>query len=56
MCSGTDCAEMCAQGQCYADEMQRQQAEEAAYWEGQYNVEESARINQALAPRDDDPF
>lgn len=24
MCSGTDCAAACAQGQCYAEEMQRQ--------------------------------
>lgn len=34
MCSGTDCAGACDQGQCYAEEYERQhQAEENARWE-----------------------
>lgn len=28
MCTGTDCAEACSQGQCYAELSQQQQAEE----------------------------
>lgn len=30
MCSGTDCADACNQGYCYAEEMQRRWEEEEA--------------------------
>jgi hypothetical protein len=37
MCHGTDVAEMCAQGRCYWEEMQReeQEREQRAEWERQ---------------------
>jgi hypothetical protein len=54
MCTGTDCADACNHGQCYAEEMQREQSAEAEYWQQRFDVEESARIITALAPVEDD--
>lgn len=49
-CSGTDCAAMCAQGQCYAEEVQRRQdEEERAEAEWLSAMEEVAQIIAALA-------
>jgi len=56
MCSGTDCAGACDQGQCYAEEYERQhQAEENARYEAEQAAEYERQARRCESNLTDQP-
>lgn len=54
MCSGTDCADACNQGQCYAEEMQRREMEDEVAreeWEQQLRDDDRMRDEENSTPQ-----